>query len=86
MNELETMPGSDTIVAPDIGDPALDEGDHDRFAHFVDKNKLMSSAVNGHPVRALCGKLWVPNRDPKKFPVCPECEDIMKRLRDEGKG
>ena len=29
---------------------------------------------------ALCGKVWVPSRDPKRFPLCPEC----KRLYDLG--
>ena len=36
--------------------------------------------VTGTPVVALCGKVWVPSRDPKKYPVCPEC----KRLFDLG--
>jgi hypothetical protein len=32
-------------------------------------------------VIALCGKVWVPGRDPKKFPVCPECKEIYEGLR-----
>jgi hypothetical protein len=55
-------------------------GDHDRFAHYVLKDKIVESAVTGNPVMALCGKVWVPGRDPKKFPLCPEC----KRLYDLG--
>ena len=39
---------------------------------------LMRSAVTGEPVVALCGKVWVPSRDPKKYPVCPECEEIQQ--------
>ena len=27
----------------------------------------------------LCGKVWVPKRDPSQFPVCPDC----KRIYDE---
>jgi len=69
------------IVDPKLGDPQLDDGDHDRFAHYVKKDKIVSSAVEGTPVRALCGKKWVPNRDPKKFPVCPECKEIYQMLR-----
>jgi hypothetical protein len=30
----------------------------------------------GTPITALCGKVWVPSRDPSRFPVCPECKDI----------
>ena len=32
----------------------------------------------GSPVIALCGKVWVPSRDPKKFPVCPECKRLFE--------
>ncbi len=56
------------------------EGDHERFAHYADKDQIMESMVNGTPVRAICGKIWVPSRDPKKFPVCPECKEIYESL------
>ena len=61
-------------------DARLDEGDHDRFAHYVEKSKLTEALINGSPVIALCGKVWVPSRDPERFPICPEC----KRLFDLG--
>jgi hypothetical protein len=32
-------------------------------------------------VIALCGKVWVPGRDPEKFPVCPECKAIYDGMR-----
>jgi hypothetical protein len=57
-----------------------DDGDHERFAHYADKDKITEAMVTGTPVVALCGKVWVPSRDPKKYPVCPEC----KRLFDLG--
>ena len=57
-----------------------DEGDHDRFAHYVEKDKIVESAVTGKPVRALCGKVWVPGRDPSKFSVCPICQRIYEGL------
>ena len=63
-----------------------DEGDHERFAHYVEKAKIVESAVTGTPVKALCGKVWVPNRDPSRFPICPECEEIMTALRGGGSG
>lgn len=62
-----------------------ESGDHERFAHYVQKDKIVESAVLGAPVVALCGKVWVPNRDPGKFPVCPECKDIFEGL-PPGKG
>lgn len=61
-----------------------DEGDHERFAHYVEKAKIVESAVTGAPVKALCGKVWVPGRDPSRFPVCPECQEIHAGLRGGG--
>jgi hypothetical protein len=61
-----------------------DEGDHERFAHYVEKAKIVESAVTGTPVKALCGKVWIPNRDPSNFPVCPDCQDIHAKLPPGG--
>ena len=56
-------------------------GDHERFAHYVRKEKIVESAVTGEPVVALCGKVWVPGRNPDRFPVCPVCKEIYDGLR-----
>jgi hypothetical protein len=56
------------------------DGDHERFAHYVRKEKIMESAVTGDPVIALCGKVWIPNRDPQRFPVCPTCKEIYDQI------
>lgn len=60
----------------------LDEGDHERFSHYVPKNKLTEAMVMGTPVIALCGKVWVPSRNPDRYPVCPECKEIWESMRD----
>ena len=57
-----------------------DDGDHDRFAHYVRKADIVRSNVEGVPVVALCGKKWIPNRDPTRYPVCPTCKEIKQRL------
>lgn len=59
----------------------VEPGDHERFAHYVRKEKVLESALSGTPVVALCGKVWVPGRDPKKFPVCPMCKEIYESLK-----
>jgi hypothetical protein len=56
--------------------PSTDDGDHDRFAHYVRKSDLMRGYVEGEAITALCGKKWVPTRDPERFPVCPTCMEI----------
>lgn len=61
----------------------IEPGDHERFSHYVRKEKIVESAVLGTPVVALCGKIWVPGRDPQKFPVCPTCKEIYEGLRPE---
>jgi hypothetical protein len=84
MPEPDTMTGTLVEERPDT---QLDEGDHERFAHFVKKDKIVESAVTGTPVIALCGKVWVPGRDPQKFPVCPDCKRILDQLwpsKDDG--
>ena len=75
----KVLPESD--VRPDL---SHGDGDHERFAHYVKKAKFTDSAVNGTPLVALCGKIWVPTRDPKKYPVCPECKEIFESMSDGG--
>ena len=72
-------PGTETIE--DRRTAPTDDGDHERFSHYVEKDKLTEAMVMGTPVVALCGKVWVPSRDPEKYPVCPECKDAWENLR-----
>jgi len=72
-----------TIVEPDIRHDireVTDDGDHDRFAHYTKRREAARAYVEGTPLRALCGKVWVPSRDPSRYPVCPECEKIRQLL------
>ena len=80
-NPTEVMPDSDLRVEEDVR-VDTSHGDHDRFAHYVDKNEMMESHVFGTPIKALCGKVWVPSRDAKRYPVCPECKEIYESLPD----
>ncbi|UNX54138.1 DUF3039 domain-containing protein [Georgenia sp. TF02-10] len=59
-------------------------GDDERYAHYVRKDKIAASAVTGQPVIALCGKVWTPGRDPKKYPVCPTCKAIFEGMKPGG--
>ena len=61
-------------------------GDHDRFAHYVEKTEITRALVEGVPVVALCGKIWVPSRAPERFQVCKTCKDIHDRLSEVGNG
>lgn len=82
-----TTGGGSTVLDRELEEllrnETVEPGDHERFSHYVPKDKIMESAVTGNPVRALCGKLWTPSRDPEKFPVCPECKKIYEKMRAE---
>jgi hypothetical protein len=101
MTETTMTTGTETgtrIVEETVPHYVPDSGDHERFAHYVMKDKILESAMTGSPVVALCGKVWVPGRDPNKFPVCPECKELYEmgpagrdkfwkdRARDNGEG
>lgn len=73
------------VLERELVEQPVEPGDHERFAHYVRKEKILESALSGDPVIALCGKVWVPGRDPSKFPVCPACKEIYDGLRP-GKG
>lgn len=55
-------------------------GDGDRFAHFVRQDKVDASMFSGQPVVALCGKVWIPTRSAKDYPVCPKCKVLYDEM------
>jgi len=73
------MPEEDTLLEPTV-DIDTSNGEHDVFAHYADKNEVTEAMVNGTPVVALCGKIWIPSRDPSRYPVCPMCQKIYESI------
>jgi DUF3039 family protein len=41
---------------------------------------VVEGIVNRTAVRALCGKEWVPGRDPKRYGLCPTCKEIAESM------
>jgi Protein of unknown function (DUF3039) len=80
VTSTQTDTRTDTRVDPVV----TDDGDHERFSHYADRDKITEAMVTGTPVVALCGKVWIPSRDPKKYPVCPECKRLYE-LGPEGR-
>jgi Protein of unknown function (DUF3039) len=72
-----TLPETEARPVPRLSN---DDGDHERFAHYAPKDKIVEAAVMGTPITALCGKVWVPSRDPSRYPICPECKDIYDNV------
>ena len=72
MSEIEIKENTQLNISPD--------GNHDKFAHYVDEVEAMESFVYGVPIMALCGKIWVPSRDGSNYNVCPTCKEIYDEL------
>jgi hypothetical protein len=88
MAELETMP-METI--PDVEE--VTETDEPIVAHIVKvgpgesaAGKVLEARINGTPIEALCGYIWVPARDPKQLPVCQACKETydMYKIFNDG--
>jgi hypothetical protein len=90
---MDPEPGQGTTLAPARSEPEIDEGDHDRMAHIVLEGytpkegdyvsagpSVVEGIVNRTAVRALCGKEWVPGRDPKRYGLCPTCKEIAQSM------
>lgn len=74
MSMLAPVKDRTTTEAPE------EPGDHDRFSHYVKKEKILEAAITGKAVSAICGKKWRPNADPERFPLCPTCKDIYEQM------
>lgn len=80
-----------TVVSPLLADPLVDH-EPPKVAHIVarendaDADTLVTSAyIEGTPLEALCGTVFVPSRDPKSLPPCERCVEIVTeilRMRD----
>ena len=72
---------SDTITVPDLDvAPVVEETDTDDApdaAHIVTQKDLIHSQLTGGAIRALCGKMWVPRRNPDDFPMCQACVEVF---------
>lgn len=78
--DIQHEGGRNTLTLDLVENSITNSGDHERFAHYVEKDEALVGLVDGKPVIALCGKVWIPSRDPSKFPICPTCEEVLKAL------
>jgi hypothetical protein len=65
---------------PSVETSKNETNDENKFAHFAEKTSVTEGYVLGTPVLAVCGKIFIPSRDPKKFPLCPICKKIAEAL------
>ena len=88
MSELQTLP-AETIPAVEVDTETEDP----IVAHIVKVGpgetaaaKVLEARINGTPIEALCGHVWVPARDPKQLPVCQACKETydMYKIFNDG--
>ncbi|MCA1712889.1 MAG: DUF3039 domain-containing protein [Actinobacteria bacterium] len=77
MTETDIRQGTSEALDTELDD----DNDDDRMSHYVKREDILRSAVEGVPATALCGKTWFPSRDPEKYPACPKCVELMELLR-----
>jgi hypothetical protein len=41
---------------------------------------VVEGIVTGTAVKALCGKTWVPGRNPQRYGLCPTCKEIAESM------
>lgn len=58
----------------------VDQDLEKRLAHYAESVSVTEGYVLGTPIISLCGTIFVPSRDPKKYPVCPTCKNIADAL------
>jgi len=57
-----------------------------KVAHIVKTDgdaaaTVLEARIYGTPLEALCGVVFVPQRDPTKLPMCAACKDIYETYR-----
>jgi hypothetical protein len=83
MTDLETMP-----IDVDLDPEETTETGEPISAHIVKVERgqnaaavVLEARINGTPVEALCGFVWVPSRDPKQLPLCEKCKSVYEMYR-----
>ena len=57
-----------------------EQGESNEFAHYAEAASVTEGYVMGTPVQALCGKVFIPSKNPERLKVCPICKEIVEAL------
>lgn len=60
--------------------PQTTDSGREDFAHIADAAKVTEAYVLGLPIEALCGKVFIPSKNPENLEVCPTCKEIANAL------
>jgi len=70
-----TRPEDEPVTGEPIAAHIVKSGEGDAAA------KVVEARIYGTPLEALCGVVFVPQRDPSKLPLCAACKDIYDTYR-----
>lgn len=84
--------GTDVLIQPNLTDPET-ENDNPAVSHFVGplytdegkisgRTRILEAMINGTPIEALCGFVFVPSRNPDNRPICDRCKAIIERQEE----
>lgn len=57
-----------------------DVEDASRYAHYADAASVTEGYILGKVIVAICGRVFIPTRDPLKLPICPICQELSEAL------
>jgi len=69
---------TDTSLRPEVTPTDVDEPE---VAHIAQKTDVNRAYVTGEAIVALCGEVFVPTRDPSRYPVCEPCKRVLDQIR-----
>ncbi len=69
---------STTDLAPD---PTTTDTSEPEVAHIAPAADVSRAYVTGEAITALCGVVFVPTRDPNRYPVCEPCKAVLDQIK-----
>ncbi len=61
------------VTPTDVGEPEV--------AHIAPAADVNRAYVTGEAITALCGTVFVPTRDPSRYPVCEPCKAVLDQIK-----
>lgn len=67
------------LVETDL-DQKTDSEDNNELAHYAEAASVTEGYVMGTPVQALCGKIFIPSKNPERLKICPICKELVDEV------
>ena len=67
------------LVDTDV-DQQTNSNDNNELAHYAEAASVTEGYIMGTPVQALCGKIFIPSKNPERLKICPICKEIVEEV------